>query len=65
MAARSSAIDTAKDEHITALTASHGRQPATREVIQLRQQATPATRGDKQVRPLDPVDSRGRECNRH
>ena len=49
---RSSAIETAKDDLVTAFAQSHGRQPSAREVIQLRQQATLATREDKHVRPL-------------
>ncbi|MEO3936801.1 MobF family relaxase [Dermatophilaceae bacterium Soc4.6] len=49
---RSSAIETVKDDLVTAFAASHGRQPTAREVIQMRQQATLATRGDKHVRPL-------------
>ena len=49
---RSSAIEAAKDDLVEQFTASHGRQPTAREVIQLRQQATLATRGDKHVRPL-------------
>lgn len=49
---RSSAIEAAKDDLVETFAASHGRQPTAREVIQLRQHATLATRGDKQVRPL-------------
>ena len=49
---RSSAIEAAKDDLVEEFAASRGRQPTAREVIQLRQQATLATRGDKQVRPL-------------
>ncbi len=49
---RSSAIETAKDDLVAAFAASHGRQPTAREVIQMRQQATLATREDKHVRPL-------------
>lgn len=48
----SSAIETAKDDLVTAFAESHGRQPTAREVIQLRQQATLSTRGGKHVRPL-------------
>lgn len=49
---RSSAIESAKDDLVAAFAASHGRQPTAREVIQMRQQATLATRGEKHVRPL-------------
>ena len=49
---RSSAIETAKDDLVAEFTTSHGRQPTVREVIQMRQQATLTTRGDKHVRPL-------------
>jgi len=49
---RSSAIETAKDDLVAAFAVSHGRQPTAGEVIQLRQQATLATREDKHVRPL-------------
>jgi len=41
---RSSAIETAKDDLVEQFARSHGRQPTAREVIQLRQQATLATR---------------------
>jgi conjugative relaxase-like TrwC/TraI family protein len=49
---RSSVIERAKDELVEAFVASYGRQPAAREVIALRQQATLATRQAKQVKPL-------------
>ncbi len=49
---RTSAIETAKDDLVEAFTASHGRAPTAREVIQMRQQATLATREAKHVRPL-------------
>lgn len=49
---RSSAIETAKDALVEQFTISHGRPPVGREVIQLRQQATLATRDRKNVRPL-------------
>lgn len=49
---RSSAIEAAKDDLVDDFVKTHGRQPTAREVIQLRQQATLSTRGDKHVRPL-------------
>jgi len=49
---RSSAIEAAKDDLVEAFTACHGRTPTAREVIQMRQQATLATRENKHVRPL-------------
>lgn len=49
---RTTDIERAKDDLVDAFAASHGRPPTTREVIQFRQQATLATRGDKHVRPL-------------
>ena len=49
---RSNAIETAKDDLVDNFASAHGRQPTAREVIQMRQQATLATRGDKHVRPL-------------
>lgn len=49
---RSSAIESAKDDLVDEFAATRGRQPTAREVIQMRQQATLATRGEKHVRPL-------------
>ncbi|MEO8830020.1 MobF family relaxase, partial [Lapillicoccus sp.] len=49
---RSSAIETAKDDLVEHFINSHGRQPTAHEVIQMRQQATLETRGDKHIRPL-------------
>jgi conjugative relaxase-like TrwC/TraI family protein len=49
---RSTDIEAAKDVLIDAFSASHGRQPSAREVLQLRQQATLSTRPDKHFRPL-------------
>ncbi len=49
---RTSAIEAAKDDLVEAFTTSHGRPPTAREVIQMRQQATLATREGKHVRPL-------------
>ena len=49
---RTTAIEAAKDDLIAIFTASHGREPTTREVIQLRQHATLTTREDKHLRPL-------------
>lgn len=37
---------------IASFVASHGRQPTSTEVLKIRQQATLATRPDKQLRPL-------------
>ncbi|GAA2161088.1 conjugative relaxase-like TrwC/TraI family protein [Humibacillus xanthopallidus] len=44
---RSTEIEAAKDVLVEQFVASHGRQPTAREVLQLRQQATLATRPDK------------------
>jgi len=49
---RSTEIDGAKDVLLAEFVASHGRQPTGREVLQMRQQATLATRPEKHVRPL-------------
>ena len=49
---RTSAIEAAKNDLVEQFSASHGRTPTTREVIQMRQQATLATREHKHVRPL-------------
>ncbi|KGN40822.1 conjugal transfer protein [Knoellia aerolata DSM 18566] len=49
---RTTAIEAAKDDLVTTFTASHGREPTAREVIQLRQHATLTTREDKHLRPL-------------
>jgi len=49
---RTTAIEAAKDELVATFTASHGREPTAREVIQMRQQATLTTREDKHLRPL-------------
>ncbi|RKT79424.1 conjugative relaxase-like TrwC/TraI family protein [Terracoccus luteus] len=49
---RSTEIEVAKDVLVEQFVASHGRQPTVREVLQLRQQATLATRPDKHLRPL-------------
>jgi len=49
---RTTALEAAKDELVEEFVASHGRQPTTREVLQMRQQATLATRPDKHVKPL-------------
>jgi conjugative relaxase-like TrwC/TraI family protein len=58
---RTTAIERAKDDLIDEFAASHGHQPTTREVIQLRQQATLASRGDKHVRPLNELVETWRE----
>jgi conjugative relaxase-like TrwC/TraI family protein len=49
---RSAAINDATTGLIASFVASHGRQPSAPEVIRLRQQATLATRPDKQLHPL-------------
>ena len=49
---RSAAINDATTGLIASFVASHGRQPSAAEVIRLRQQATLATRPDKQLHPL-------------
>jgi conjugative relaxase-like TrwC/TraI family protein len=49
---RSAAIHHSTRGLIGDFVASHGRQPSAAEVIRLRQQATLATRPDKQLRPL-------------
>jgi len=49
---RTTALEAAKDDLVEEFVASHGRQPTTREVLQLRQQATLTTRPDKHVKPL-------------
>jgi conjugative relaxase-like TrwC/TraI family protein len=49
---RLSAINAATEELRAAFAASHERQPTTAEVIRLRQQATLATRPEKELRPL-------------
>jgi conjugative relaxase-like TrwC/TraI family protein len=49
---RSTAINTTTERLRESFAASHGRQPTAAEVIRLRQQATLATRPDKQLRPL-------------
>lgn len=45
-------IEAEKERLIDVYVAEHGRQPSTRTIIRLRQQATLATRPDKQVRSL-------------
>jgi hypothetical protein len=57
---RSTAINAATEDHRETFVASHGRQPTAAEVIRLRQQATLATRPDKQLRPLAELVSRWR-----
>jgi conjugative relaxase-like TrwC/TraI family protein len=49
---RSTDIEAAKDILVAGFASSHGRQPSAREVLQLRQQATLATRPDKHVQSL-------------
>ncbi len=50
---RSTAIEAAKDKLIDEFVAAHGRTPSGPEIIKLRQQATLATRQDKEVNPLN------------
>ena len=59
---RTTEIDAMKDALVERFVASHGRQPTSREVLQLRQQATVETRPEKHVRPLAGMikDWRGR-----
>jgi conjugative relaxase-like TrwC/TraI family protein len=49
---RSTDIEAAKDILVAGFASSHGRQPSAREVLQMRQQATLATRPDKNVQSL-------------
>lgn len=49
---RTTAIEAAKDDLVATFTATHGREPTAREVIQLRQHATLTTREAKHLRPL-------------
>jgi len=49
---RSSAIEDATQTLVVQFVTAHGRQPAAREVIQMRQRATLETRPDKHARPL-------------
>lgn len=58
---RTTDIERAKDGLVDAFVGSHGRQPTAREVIQLRQQATLVTRGDKHVRPFSQLVESWRE----
>ena len=49
---RSAQVEEAKDELVASFVAAHGRQPTHVEVLRMRQQATLATRPDKQHRSL-------------
>jgi conjugative relaxase-like TrwC/TraI family protein len=49
---RSVAIEDAKNALIPEFVTAHGRQPSSREMLRLRQQATLQTRPDKHVHPL-------------
>ncbi len=49
---RSAQVEEAKDELVASFVAAHGRQPTNVEVLRMRQQATLATRPDKQHRSL-------------
>ncbi|WP_270887096.1 MobF family relaxase [Pedococcus sp. 5OH_020] len=57
---RSTAIETAKDQLVKEFVAARGRPPSAPEVIKLRQQATLATRPEKDVKPLNDLISRWR-----
>ena len=59
---RTTEIDAAKDVLVERFITSHGRQPTSREALQMRQQATLETRPEKHVRPLAGMirDWRGR-----
>jgi conjugative relaxase-like TrwC/TraI family protein len=50
---RSTAIETAKDHLVDEFVAAHGRHPTGAEILKLRQQATLATRPDKDLKPLN------------
>jgi hypothetical protein len=58
---RSGDIDATKDRLIAEYAERHGRQPSTRTVIRLRQQATLATRPDKELHSLAELCARWRE----
>ncbi len=49
---RSKQVEAAKDELVASFVAAHGRQPTNVEVLRMRQQATLATRPDKEHRSL-------------
>jgi conjugative relaxase-like TrwC/TraI family protein len=59
-ASRSSAIETEKDRLIAAYVEAHGRQPSPGTLLRLRQQATLATRPDKQLHSLAALQARWR-----
>jgi conjugative relaxase-like TrwC/TraI family protein len=50
--ARSTQIGVKVEDLVAGFTATHGREPSRVEMLRLRQQATLATRPDKQMRPL-------------
>jgi hypothetical protein len=58
---RSSAIEAAKNTLVAEFARVHGRQPTAAEVLRLRQQATLATRPDKQHRSLQEQTASWRE----
>lgn len=58
---RSTAIEAAKDRLVSEFVAAHGRAPSGAEVIKLRQQATLATRPDKDVKPLSDLTTGWRD----
>jgi conjugative relaxase-like TrwC/TraI family protein len=62
---RSGDIDAEKDRLVADYAARHGRQPSARTVIKLRQQATLATRPDKQLRSLAELCAGWRGRARH
>ena len=58
---RSTAIEAAKDELVEDFVAARGRHPSGPEAIKLRQQATLATRPDKDLKALTELITRWRE----
>lgn len=58
---RATAIDKAKDDLVAAYRAEHGRHPNAATVLKLRQQATLATRPDKELRSLAELTAQWRE----
>lgn len=58
---RSSAIESAKDHLVQEFVAAHGRAPLAPEILKLRQQATLATRPDKDIKALNELINGWRE----
>ncbi|MCL2803076.1 MAG: relaxase domain-containing protein [Micrococcales bacterium] len=58
---RAGDIDQETDRRIAAYVAEHGRRPSRRMILQLRQQATLATRPDKQIRSLADLTAEWRQ----